>query len=117
MAEIIGYDSALSPEDEAKVGSYLAAKYKLTTAYPAPPAQITLGIKFFFDGDPLDTQATITISNTIPGQNYRVQYTDLMPPDWSDLSHDPLAIGTTKMVTDESVSTLPQRFYRVRLLP
>ena len=117
VAEIIGYDSALSPEDEAKVGSYLAAKYKLTTAYPAPPAQITLGIKFFFDGDPLDTQATITISNTIPGQNYRVQYTDLMPPDWSDLSHDPLAIGTTKMVTDESVSTLPQRFYRVRLLP
>jgi hypothetical protein len=34
IAEIIGYTNALSAADEAKVGSYLADKYALTTAYP-----------------------------------------------------------------------------------
>ena len=34
VAEIIGYNAALSVLDEAKVGAYLAKKYGLTTAYP-----------------------------------------------------------------------------------
>jgi hypothetical protein len=35
VAEIIGYTNALSPSDGALVGGYLAAKYGITTAYPA----------------------------------------------------------------------------------
>ncbi len=35
VAEIIGYSNALAPSDEALVGGYLAAKYGITTAYPA----------------------------------------------------------------------------------
>jgi len=35
VAEIIGFDHALSSADEALVGGYLAAKYGITTTYPA----------------------------------------------------------------------------------
>jgi hypothetical protein len=35
VAEIIGYSKSLSPDDEALVGGYLAAKYGIATAYPA----------------------------------------------------------------------------------
>ncbi|KAB2638438.1 MAG: hypothetical protein DVB26_08035, partial [Verrucomicrobia bacterium] len=35
VAEIIGYSNALSATDEALVGGYLAAKYGITTSYPA----------------------------------------------------------------------------------
>lgn len=35
VAEIIGYSNALSATDEALVGGYLAAKYGISTAYPA----------------------------------------------------------------------------------
>jgi len=34
VAEIIGYQTRLSPPDEALVGSYLAAKYGIKSAYP-----------------------------------------------------------------------------------
>ncbi len=83
---------------------------------PAQTPQPTLRIQFVY-APPLDSLATLTISNTVPGNNYRVQYTDLMPPDWSDLSHDPLATGTTKTVVDEGVTAVTQRYYRVKLLP
>ena len=36
MAEILIYDKALTTEEEALVGGYLAAKYGLTTVYPPP---------------------------------------------------------------------------------
>lgn len=65
----------------------------------------------------IDAIATITITNTVAGKNYRVQYTDLMPPDWSDLSHATPATGTTKTVVDEGVAVISQRFYRAKLLP
>ena len=40
VAEILGYQSMLSPADEALVGGYLAAKYGIETAYPPlPPAK------------------------------------------------------------------------------
>ena len=35
VAEILGFQTALSPADEARVGGYLAAKYGIATAYPA----------------------------------------------------------------------------------
>jgi len=35
VAEIIGYTNSLSASDEALVGGYLAAKYGITTTYPA----------------------------------------------------------------------------------
>ena len=38
IAEVLIYTNALSDKDEALVGGYLAAKYGLTTAYPAFPA-------------------------------------------------------------------------------
>ena len=37
VAEILGYQSMLSPADEALVGGYLAAKYGIDTAYPPLP--------------------------------------------------------------------------------
>ncbi|MEI8373081.1 MAG: DUF2341 domain-containing protein [Planctomycetota bacterium] len=37
VAEILGYQSMLSPADEALVGAYLAAKYGIDTAYPPLP--------------------------------------------------------------------------------
>ena len=65
----------------------------------------------------IDAFVTLTISNTQPGHSYRVQYTDVLPPDCSDLLHDPLATGTTLTVQDESVATTSQRYYRAKLLP
>ena len=35
VAEILGYQTVLSPSDEELVGGYLAAKYGISTAYPA----------------------------------------------------------------------------------
>ena len=37
VAEILGYESILSPTDEALVGGYLAAKYGIDTDYPPLP--------------------------------------------------------------------------------
>jgi|GEM_PF-337990 len=42
LAEIIGYDHALPPNDEALVGSYLAAKYGISTPYRAAGSLINL---------------------------------------------------------------------------
>ena len=41
IAEILIYTTPLSSADEAAVGSYLATKYGLTTAYPSTPAAPT----------------------------------------------------------------------------
>ena len=37
VAEILGYESLLSPAEEALVGGYLAAKYGIESAYPPLP--------------------------------------------------------------------------------
>ena len=36
LAEILGYSRTLTASEEASVGGYLAAKYGIKTAYPAP---------------------------------------------------------------------------------
>ncbi len=41
IAEIIGYQSKLSASDDALVGGYLAAKYGISTTYPACAGQVT----------------------------------------------------------------------------
>ena len=41
VAEILGYDTILSPGKEALVGGYLAAKYGIKTAYPPLPSPVS----------------------------------------------------------------------------
>jgi hypothetical protein len=41
IAEILIYNSALTSDEEQRVGTYLSAKYGLTTAYPLLPAAPT----------------------------------------------------------------------------
>ncbi len=66
VAEIIGYSSALSTADEAKVGSYLAAKYGLFTAYPDLTPQALIG-SFALVGKPASiNQSARTISLIVP---------------------------------------------------
>ncbi|MFT5123925.1 MAG: hypothetical protein ACI97B_002560 [Verrucomicrobiales bacterium] len=53
VAEIIGYESILSPAEEALVGGYLAAKYGIQTTYPpplAPPVDVVKGASPYADG-------------------------------------------------------------------
>lgn len=45
IAEIIGYDHALSSDDEALVGSYLAAKYNIKTTYPSSKGPLESGLR------------------------------------------------------------------------
>ena len=41
LAEILCYSRALTAQEEASVGAYLAAKYGIKTAYSAPPVSAT----------------------------------------------------------------------------
>jgi hypothetical protein len=51
--------------------------------------------------------------NSVAGQTYRVQYrTDIMSPDWTDLSPDVVAAGPTASKTDTYSGSL-LRYYRV----
>ena len=59
VAEIIGYDSALSSEDEALVGVYLADKYNLT-AYKPQAKILTFGPVAVIN------QSVLTIAWTVP---------------------------------------------------
>lgn len=55
--------------------------------------------------------------SAIPGKTYRVQYTtELNPPDWHDLPGDVTATEGTAGKSD-STEAIPQRFYRVMLVP
>ena len=65
VAEILAYDHALSSEEEAVVGGYLADKYAITTAYPhLTPAEI---ISFGIPGSQaIISQSAKTIALTVP---------------------------------------------------
>jgi hypothetical protein len=62
------------------------------------------------------TNDVVTLNwSAIPGQTYRVQYSDTIAgTNWSDLSPDVTASGSTAVATDSPGST-PQRFYRITL--
>lgn len=63
-----------------------------------------------------DGAMTVTWS-AIAGQSYRVQYTDTLPAtNWHDLAPDITATGPTAAATD-STASVPQRFYRLVVLP
>ena len=44
IAEIIGFDHALTSAEENQIGAFLAAKYSLTTTYPGPASILTFSI-------------------------------------------------------------------------
>ena len=46
IAEVLVYNRALSSSEESIVGGYLAAKYALTTAYPAPALATAINVNF-----------------------------------------------------------------------
>ena len=58
VAEIIGFDHALSSNDEAAVGGYLASKYAISTSYPLP------GPIMSFTATPTDGNAPLAVTFT-----------------------------------------------------
>ncbi len=66
LAEIIGYESALSAADEAMVGAYLAKKYALTTAYPTATFTST-ALALTGGGTPAAVGTALTFTATVAG--------------------------------------------------
>ncbi|MCX6880057.1 MAG: DUF6288 domain-containing protein [Verrucomicrobia bacterium] len=66
VAEIIGYDAALSAEDETKVGGYLAGKYKLTTTY-LPATTSTTELAITAGSTPAVVGSALTFTATVFG--------------------------------------------------
>jgi len=64
------------------------------------------------------TQTTTTLQwSAVAGKVYRVQYKDsLSDPGWNDLPGDVTATGGTASQIDTTVTSGPQRFYRVQLV-
>ena len=66
VVEIVGYDRTLSTEEEASMGSYLADKYDLITAYPVLTPQAKI-LSFGLPGMPaVVDQSAMTIAWTVP---------------------------------------------------
>ncbi len=76
IAEVLIYNRALNSSEESAVGSYLAAKYALTTAYPAPALATAINVNFAGGPNPgnawmngyssSDTSASGTASRVAP---------------------------------------------------
>ena len=54
--------------------------------------------------------------NTVSGQTYRVDYSDVLPPAWNPLGAAQIATNSSLTVPD-IITTQAQRFYRATLLP
>jgi alpha-L-arabinofuranosidase len=62
-----------------------------------------------------ESEATITVNNSIPGRSYTLQYSeDLQPDHWQDLGSPKIGTGGEVIFTDQH-SGAPRRFYRVKL--
>jgi hypothetical protein len=97
VAEIIGYDAALAPADEALVGSYLTVKYGMNTAYAsAGPRLLVTG---FPSVQAAGTAGSVTViakdpaGNTLTGYTGTVRFTSsdsaaVLPADYTFVSGD-----------------------------
>ena len=65
IAEILIYDTALTANQEAIVGSYLAAKYALTTAYPATVVATATATTLATSGSPSTYGSDVTLTATV----------------------------------------------------
>ncbi|MEI6535103.1 MAG: DUF2341 domain-containing protein, partial [Verrucomicrobiaceae bacterium] len=74
IAEIIGFQTVLSPEDEGLVGGYLAAKYGIATAY-APNAGMASACKLVNDAAVVSAPSAATLGATLtcPESTYEVR--------------------------------------------
>ncbi|MEI6605151.1 MAG: DUF2341 domain-containing protein [Verrucomicrobiota bacterium] len=66
IAEILGYENALSAADEAMVGAYLAKKYAITTAYPTATFTST-ALSLTSGGTPSAVGTALTFTATVAG--------------------------------------------------
>ena len=66
VAEIIGYNAALSADDETKVGAYLARKYGLSTAY-IPATTSTTEVAITAGSTPAAVGSALTFTATVLG--------------------------------------------------
>ena len=66
----------------------------------------------------VDANGTVSfVVSAIPGRTYRVEYVDVLgSPDWIPLDHNLTAHGPSLTIID-AIDRVPQRFYRVSLLP
>lgn len=65
IAEILIYNTALTANQEAIVGSYLAAKYALTTAYPSAVAAAATTTSLVTSGSPSTYGGAVTLTATV----------------------------------------------------
>ena len=84
MAEVLIYDRALTTGEEEFVGSYLASKYGLTTAYPPFEMAVSLTAPANAEGFISGTSVKATVSVTDPGafipHTVRFHVTPTSPP-------------------------------------
>jgi hypothetical protein len=74
IAEIIGYQSKLSASDDALVGGYLAAKYGISTTYPACAGQVTACSLVSAPASALTpTSATLNTTLNAPASVYEIR--------------------------------------------
>ena len=109
IAEILIYDSVLTPTEANQVGSYLAQKYALTTAYPPLPLAVKLtspaNALVIPSGTSVTASATVSdpgaFTHTVtfhvtptspPGATFTMDSTDTSSPYTADLGA--LANGT-----------------------
>ncbi|MCE9612574.1 MAG: DUF2341 domain-containing protein [Chthoniobacter sp.] len=74
VAEIMGFQTPLSPADEELVGGYLAAKYGIKTAYPANPG-MTSACTLINGPATVSGPTSVTVTGTLasPGATYDVR--------------------------------------------
>ena len=102
FAEVALFTNALSAAQIQQV-------FSAATNAPAPPLLLATAT-------PAAAQLTLTWTS-IPGRSYQVQFkTDLTQPTWTNFGN-PLLATTPLSSASDPLTSAPQRFYRVLLLP